>query len=289
MTYVEYTSYYMFGSEYASYPKIILGDFGNMTKQYKKQSQVPVNTLLQQLYPLYIKIFGIPEIGFQIRVLYFRQMLKKISVRPQAILDAGCGIGYYSMYLHKYFPQASITGCDIEKNKIRFCQRLARDRKIDGDIQFIPLNLESQTLKKNSYDLIVNIDVLEHLKYYKKAIRNFYQALKPKGFLYIHTPQTNQKRFFRSLTTWSHEGHAREGFVPSELMKLLEQSGFKVVFIKNTHGFFGALAWELNHLSLSNSFFLAGLLYPVLYLLARLDVLRENKTGLGISMLIQKK
>lgn len=278
----------MFGSEYALYPEIILGDFGRMTKQYKQRSQVPVNTLLQQLYPLYIKIFGIPEIGFQVRVLYFREMLKRISIQPQIILDAGCGIGYYTLSLSDRFPHAAIIGYDIEKNKIRFSQQLMRDRGIDN-VQFRTFNLESQALGKNRYDLIINIDVLEHIKEYKKVIKKFKQALKPNGFLYIHTPQTNQKRFFKQLTTWSHEGHAREGFVPSELARLLEKSGFKIIFLKNTHGFFGSLAWELNHLSLSKSFFLTGLAYPVLYFLASLDVLRENKTGLGISILLQKK
>jgi hypothetical protein len=112
--------------------------------------------------------------------------------------------------------------------------------------------------------------------------------LNKQGCLYIHVPQPNQKRIFKSLQSWHHEDHVHEGIKKTILQNDLKKIGFQIVTSHETFGFFGKLAWELNHLILSKNFVLAGITFPFLYLIALLDKTTKNKHGLGIAILAQK-
>ena len=139
------------------------------------------------------------------------------------------------------------------------------------------------------YDFVVNIDVLEHLSDYEGVLKNLFNLLRKDGYLYIHVPQPNQKRIFSSLRTWHHENHTREGIEKNALENRLKKLGFRILVSRETFGFFGKLAWELNHLMLSKHFIFAGITFPFLFILANFDLLFKNKDGLGIAMLAKKR
>ena len=281
----------MIGSEYSRHPEILIDSFKEMNHEYSQKVKKPKNegfiTLLQKIY---IQIFGIPEVGFLIRSLYFKKIiLEKVKIgRVKNVLDAGSGIGTYSFWLRKMFPKARIVGEEIDKNKINFSKKFAKELRFSG-IDFYYRDISKDYNNKQKYDLIVNVDVLEHIKDYRKVLKIFYKQLSSKGFLYIHTPQPNQERIFSQLKKWHHEDHVREGFMVKELIKELVDFKFKVIVVKQTFGFFGKLAWEINHILLEKSFVLAGLFYPLLIVLSVIDTMVDNKKGLGIAILAQKK
>ena len=157
------------------------------------------------------------------------------------------------------------------------------------NVEFNYLNITKINNKKNYYDLIVNIDVLEHIDNYELVIENFFNMLQKNGYLYIHVPQPNQKRIFSSLKKWHHEDHAREGITKNELENKLKKLGFKIVVSRETFGFFGKISWELNHIMLSKSFVIAGIIFPFLYLVAKIDLWVNNKNGLGVAVLAKKE
>lgn len=280
----------MFGREYSSHPEILLDSFKDMSHEYGKKVKVKKNgNLLIFLQKVYIKIFGIPEIGFQLRSMYFKDMLiKKMQLKPKNILDAGSGIGVYAIWAKKNFPNAVVTGCEIDKNKLKFSNKFTKELGAKN-LSFIYGDVTKKINGQNSYDLIINIDVLEHIKDYKKVLSNFYKLLSPKGYLYIHTPQPKQKRLFKNLEKWHHEDHVHEGFWPEELKNELEKLGFKIVALRETFGFFGKLSWELNHIFLSKNFIISGITFPMLLMLSRLDLFLSNRNGLATAILLQKK
>lgn len=281
----------MFGSEYSHKPQILLSSFGGMHATYKKKAkEVRLNPLLKILLTVYMQIFGIPEIGFQIRSMYFEKIINErlSNKKIDKILDAGSGIGTYAFWLAKKFPKAQVIGGEIDREKLGFSTAFAKELDLKNT-SFEYLDVTKRQQKKNKYDLIVNIDVLEHIDNYKQVIGNFYFLLAPQGYLYIHTPQPDQKRIFKSLQKWEHEGHVHEGYFPQELKKTLERAGFNILVMNETFGFFGKLSWELNHLSFRKGFVLAGAVFPILYLIAKLDLLIKNKHGLGTAILARKK
>ena len=280
----------MFGSNYYNHPQILMDSLKEMSgnkKNIKKKNSL-ILTFLQKTYLL---IFGIPEIGFQLRSNYFRDMVsEKVKInKVKRILDAGSGIGIYTFWLSNKFNKSVVDGWEIDKNKLSFSEKFAKELKIENT-NFTYGDVTKPSFKnKNKYDLIVNIDVLEHITDYKDVLKSFYKLLAKDGYLFIHTPQKNQKRIFKSLENWHHEGHVHEGFTPDELKKTMVDLGFSNIWVRETFGFFGKLAWELNHMILPKGFILLGISYPLLYLLSKLDLLMDNKRGLGTAILARKK
>lgn len=276
----------MFGKEYAKHLNILLQSFQEINEQYKKSIKKS-NPLLEKFKQVYVSIFGIPEIGFQIRSMYFKKILTSNLLKKnlKKILDAGSGIGMHTFLLATTFPKSQVIGIDLDKNKLRSCKIMANELRIKN-VEFTYLDVLK--LSKSDYDLIINIDVLEHVKNYELALRNFFSALRKSGYLYIHVPQPDQKRIFGSFKTWRHEDHVREGISKTELEAALKKLKFKIVASKETFGFFGKLSWELNHMMLSKSFILAGVIFPFLFLLSQLDPILKNKNGLGIAILAKK-
>lgn len=278
----------MFGSDFASHPEILTQSLQEMNSQYGDGSDSLHKFLLRILQSIYIKVFGIPEIGFQVRGLYFRKALKYIrNFSPERVLDVGSGIGVFVFYLSKLFPEALVDGWEIDKQKINYTTDLKKEFCVDNS-NFVYRDIIVNNTEKSIYDFIVTIDVLEHIKNYKKALENIYALLKPKAYLYIHIPQEKQKRFFSEFRSWEHEDHVRVGFNPKDFIKELKRMGYKIVLEDYTFGYFGSLAWELNHKLLKRSLVLAGIAYPFLYLLSLLDIVLKNNYGLGVSILARK-
>ena len=185
------------------------------------------------------------------------------------------------------FEKAKIMGVDIDKKKLQTCKMLANELNIKNTA-FAYFDVTKKQME-TSYDLIVNIDVLEHIDRYEAVLENFSNLLKRGGYLYIHVPQSNQERIFGSLKEWHHEDHAREGISRKILEDDLRKLGFKIIVSRETFGLFGKLSWELNHLALAKSFFIVGVIFPILYIIAKIDLWQNNKNGLGIALLAKKE
>lgn len=279
----------MFGKEYRNHLDILTQSFGQMNKEY--EAKVKKNNrgtpILIWIKKAYIRLFGIPEIGFQIRSLYFKKILDRyVNKKLLYILDAGSGIGAYTIWLGKKFSDAHVFGGDSDKYKIQSTTALARELLLPN-VTFYYLDITKTQLKAN-YDLILCIDVLEHIHNYELVIKKFSKHLRLGGYLFIHVPQPNQKRIFSLFKKWSHEDHIHEGIGKSVLENILKKIGLKVIASKETFGFFGRFSWEINHFMLSKNFVLTGLTYPLLYFLAKIDLLLNNEKGLGVAILAKK-
>ena len=279
----------MFGREYAQHLDLLMHSYGQMNKDYlRKANEKKSTAFIEKFKTLYVFLFGIPEIGFQLRSIYFSKILTSYIVpsKPKKILDAGSGIGAYTFWLAGKFPRASVTGGDIDRHKLKSCRELAKEFHLNN-VSFRYVDL-TKINGKAAYDVIVTIDVLEHIKNYAKVLQNFHRLLRKDGLLYVHVPQPHQMRIFRSLRGWRHEDHVLEGIDKKTLEDKLKKLGFRILVSRQTFGFFGKLAWELNHMMLAKSFIHAGISFPILYFLATVDQLWKNENGLGVAILAKK-
>ncbi len=279
----------MIGSFFAREPDILIHSFTKMNDQYSK-TPLGAGGHMRVFMSVFVALFGIPEIGFQVRSMYFLNAVRVMfrGASPARILDAGSGIGSYVFTLARMYPGASVDGWEIDKTKLGFAKRFAKTLGI-RNASFAYGDITKPPKIRGAYDLLINIDVLEHIDNYKAALSNMQTLLRPGGYLYLHTPAVNQKRFFRSMETWEHEDHVREGFEPSVLRKDLARAGFTDIRIRYSFGPFGSLAWEMHHILLAKSVILAGIWYPVLFMLSRLDMVRDNGNGLCLSITARKK
>lgn len=229
-------------------------------------------------------LWGQLHIGEIIRRGALRQALRTIpNFSPQqkgAILDAGCGRGDNALMLAKLYPHSTIDAVDIDPSLTALLTRRVANQK-QSNCQVITADLAEFTTATR-YQLIYCIDVLEHIENPAPILSNFAKLLTPEGTLLIHVPRAKQQRYFKRFEHYEQHDHARAGYEPQELRTFLQDAGLQVTSLQHTFGPPGALAWELYHLAHSMGKLSVLLLYPVLFLLAHIDLAWKWKRGNGI-------
>lgn len=155
--------------------------------------------------------------------LYFKNNLFNYLNRKKSILsevrhikfrkalDVGSGVSPILSIGRK------ITFVDISSSAVEFLKSKGA-RAFQGDIM---------GLKQNGFDLIICSEVLEHVKDYKKCIRNLYSSLLYKGTLILTIPVHKYYWGFDDIFV----GHIRR-FNPKELIQDLKNAGFKISKIR---------------------------------------------------------
>ncbi|MEN3037623.1 MAG: methyltransferase domain-containing protein [Candidatus Kryptonium sp.] len=230
-----------------------------------------------------------------LRAWYVKSEVQKFFVSKNEkcnVLDAGCGFGQYSYFIAKKFKNSEVLGVDINERRIKDCEKFARTEKIEN------LKFEIADLTKlnfaEKFDLILAIDVMEHIEDDEEVFKNFYKAMKKNGLLIISTPSNLGGSEVHSDEDESFiEEHVRSGYGADEIKNKLEKIGFKNILVKYSYGKWGNLSWKLMIklpvLLLGKSFAFAILL-PIYYLIVLvpgifmmwLDTKVENKNGTGL-------
>ncbi len=183
-----------------------------------------------------------------LRELEIRARLRKLKregFRPRRILDAGAGFGQYTRYLHGLFPQALILAVDLKESDVEdlrdYCRRAGLLQVDCRPMDLLELEFEEE------FDLILNVDVMEHILDDHRVFVNFRRALKPGGLLLLHTPAVDEhapdpERGGAEATVGEH---VREGYKHSMLRCRLREAGFPEALIRPTYGSIGGVAWRL--------------------------------------------
>jgi SAM-dependent methyltransferase len=202
-----------------------------------------VGTISQRLAPVFVKTFGVPETGAQMRILH---AMSNVPAGALRIVDVGCGAGMLLGGLHRNLPTRELVGIEIDHESSRVAAAAHPYAIVVNDDAIVVADKMA-----NRFDCAITIDVLEHV--HDKALpdfaRSLFTLLRPGGTLIVHVPAINQRRHFKTFEDWGHHDHAREGFSAASLSELLRANGFRVDRIAGTFGYLASLAWELNMLS----------------------------------------
>ena len=102
------------------------------------------------------------------------------------ILDAGMGFGQYSFYMSKKLPNSSILAVDVKQEQVDDCTRFFKSIG-KTNVEFAVADLVKYN-KPDTYNLILSVDVMEHILEDVEVFRNFHSSLKKDGMLLISTP-----------------------------------------------------------------------------------------------------
>lgn len=95
-----------------------------------------------------------------------RRVLKQIR---GTTLDLGCGRGLFLFYCaHK---NSDVIGIDVDKNKIKEAKTIPINSVLLGDAYQLPFG-------DNTFNILVALDILEHLKNPKQVIKEMDRVLK---------------------------------------------------------------------------------------------------------------
>ncbi|MDC3024181.1 bifunctional 2-polyprenyl-6-hydroxyphenol methylase/3-demethylubiquinol 3-O-methyltransferase UbiG [Alphaproteobacteria bacterium] len=103
------------------------------------------------------------------------------------ILDLGCGGGILTESLAK--KGANITGCDTSSSLIKIAKKRASLQKLK--INYKVGTAELFKKKKIKFDIILSLEVIEHVSDYKKFLYDIYACLNKDGIIILSTINRN--------------------------------------------------------------------------------------------------
>ncbi len=244
-------------------------------------SEMALNDSFSAFEKFYIRLLGAPVNGLRIRA---RRVLPQITDRYKNIMDAGCGPGVFTFDIAKRFPNAIVTGVDIDE------QALSDNRNIASKLGLKNCAFEYQDLTKmteeNRFDLVVTVDNLEHLEDDLDALKRYYKALVKGGEIMIHVPGYERRWLvFGWAVNFDVEGHFRPGYTKDELQKKLETAGFKVEEIYYTYGWIETITNNISYwitgAQMKNKLFYA-MVFPFLNSFSYFGRNSRPKKGAGV-------
>lgn len=119
--------------------------------------------------------------------------IKNIFLKKK-LLDLGCGGGILSESLAK--KGAKVTALDTSKSLIKLAQKRALEKKLT--INYQVGEISSLKNKKNKFDIIISLEVIEHVANYKIFLEDIFSCLSKNGIIIISTINRN---FFSYIST----------------------------------------------------------------------------------------
>jgi ubiquinone biosynthesis O-methyltransferase len=152
--------------------------------------------------------------------------------RGKKVLDVGCGGGFMSVALAE--RGALVTGIDPAKRAIAAAQRHAEANQLE--ICYLVAAGESMPFAEGVFDIVVCVDVLEHVEDLQHVLAEIRRVLRPGGIFLFDTINRNPLASFLIVTMAEkvmrllpRGTHDPAMFIqPEELIRNLRMAGFDV-------------------------------------------------------------
>ena len=132
------------------------------------------------------------------------------------ILDIGCGKGNFLSEFSKQFPKWKLHGLELNRNALNYARAKL------PNIVFYEKSLEDEDVGKK-FDLIVSLNVLEHLENQRLFLHQISKNLTDDGLLFLDIP--NFKLYPADLFVYDHLVH----FTKDTLQNLLNECNLEIV------------------------------------------------------------
>jgi len=231
-----------------------------------------------------------------LRAWHVRKALKRIARKnpfKAFMLDAGAGFGQYTWRMSRMNKNWLIKAVDIDPDHTSgnsaFFSMAGLSERVTCETADLTLLTEKET-----YDFILSVDVMEHIKEDELVFTNFFKALKPGGVILISTPSD------KGGSDVHHEGelsfideHVRDGYSIDDITGKLSRAGFRNIRARYTYGIPGSISWRLSMkypvkmLNSSAAFYLILpfyylVIFPFALILNSFDLILTHKSGTGL-------
>ncbi|KGD99188.1 class I SAM-dependent methyltransferase [Rhizobium sp. YS-1r] len=140
--------------------------------------------------------------------------LDSLEIRDAAILEAGCGSGWFCNQLSRY---GSVTATDLSDEVLaRASRRMPHIRFVPGDFMHLDFGAEK-------FDVVVTLEVLSHVEEQAAFVRKLADHLRPGGYLMMATQNRYVLENFNNVPPPA-TGQIRRWVDKGELRNLLENN-----------------------------------------------------------------
>tara|TARA_B110000211_G_scaffold118292_1_gene137001 strand:- start:5863 stop:6588 length:726 start_codon:yes stop_codon:yes gene_type:complete len=156
---------------------------------------------------------------------------KKLPLKNLKILDIGCGGGLISEPMSRL--GAKVTGIDASDKNIKVAKLHAKKNNLNINyLNTVPEKL----IKLNEFDIILNLEVVEHVEDLDLYLSSCFKLLKKKGIMFTATINRTLTSYVKAIVgaeyvlRWLPIGtHDWNKFIkPEELEKKLSELNFSV-------------------------------------------------------------
>jgi SAM-dependent methyltransferase len=105
-----------------------------------------------------------------------------VNSQTFSLLEIGTGAGYFISFLESEFPYANLTGLEFDKRLVSLTQKKIKKARI------IQGNAEDFDLMNETFDIIISLQVIEHLYKPELMLACVKKYLKPRGVFIFTTP-----------------------------------------------------------------------------------------------------
>jgi len=237
-----------------------------------------------------------------LRTWHVKKALLKITRQfpgAASVLDAGSGFGQYTWRMSRINPLWKIKAIDINKEQIEDCTSFFEKSGLSERVTFQTCDLTALT-DLNCYNIILSVDVMEHIEEDVLVFKNFYKSLQDNGILLISTPSDKGGSDVHDDSEKSFiDEHVRDGYSIKDLTEKLTLAGFRNIEAVYTYGKPGNISWRLSMkypirmLNVSYLFFIILpfyylIFFPVSIILNILDLHLIHKSGTGLLVTARK-
>lgn len=155
----------------------------------------------------------------------FRYLRLLKFIKGHKILDAGCGNGFLLQILSKN-KKLKLTGFDLSPGRIKISKKNAPKAKIYQD------SIYKISQKDMSFDTVLCLEVIEHIKDYKKAISEILRVAKKRAIISVPYNENIYYEICIHCGKRTPRNRHQNSFDEKRFGKLINKKNFDLRFIK---------------------------------------------------------
>jgi len=173
---------------------------------------------------------------------YALKSILKSEIRDSSIIfDLGGYDGFISHNLNKLLPNSSITVVDVDYSGLQIAKKHGLETLYSSALAL--------PVKDNSIDVILCLDLIEHIRDDDKLIQEIFRILKKNGKVILTTPAgkgdlfpfMNKQRMEAIHKSW---GHIRKGYSLEEIEGLFKNNNLTIKKIGKYFNLFSRYAYS---------------------------------------------